>query len=181
MRTPMLLAGLVLLGATLSLAANDIKMDGMASKTPKAWVSEEPTNKMRFAQFSIPKAQGDGENGELIIFKGISGSAKANIDRWKGQFKAPKGKTLDDVAKLTEIKIGGSEASMLDVSGTYMYNPQPFNPKSKTEAREGYRMIAIHFEGPKEIYHIKLTGPAKTIDAAKKDFDAWLAGFKKAD
>ena len=40
-------------------------------------------------------------------------------------------------------------------------------------------MIAIHLEGPKDVYHIRLTGPAKTIEQHKKGFDAWIAGFKK--
>jgi hypothetical protein len=179
----LLLAGLFFLGlataATADEKTKDLTMDGMTSPMPKGWVSEEPSNKMRFAQFKIPKAKGDKEDGELLIFRGISGSAKDNIDRWKKQFRAPKGKTLDDVAKVSEIKIGGHDASLLDVTGTYLYNPQPFNPKSKTEERESYRMLAIHFEGPKNVYHIKLTGPAKTIDAVKKDFDAWIKGFKK--
>ena len=40
-------------------------------------------------------------------------------------------------------------------------------------------MIGIHFEGPKEVYHIKLTGPAKTIDHYKKGFEQWIKGFKE--
>ena len=83
------------------------------------------------------------------------------------------------MAKVSEIKIGGHEASLLDVNGTYLYNPAPRNPKSKLERRANYRMLAIHFEGPKDVYHIKLTGPAKTIESHKKEFDAWIKGFKK--
>ena len=41
-----------------------------------------------------------------------------------------------------------------------------------------YRMLAVHFEGKKEVYHIKLTGPAKTIDMYKKGFDEWVKAFK---
>jgi hypothetical protein len=134
---------------------------------------------MRFAQFKLPKAKDDKEDAELIIFKGLGGTANQNIDRWKKQFVAPKGKTIDDVSKVTDIKIGGSEAKLLDVEGTYMYNPAPFNPASKTVARPHYRMLAIHFDGPRDVYHIKLTGPAKTIEQYKKGFDSWLAGFKK--
>jgi hypothetical protein len=180
MRSALLLtAGLLLAALTASARAEDITLDGMKSPTPKAWKSETPSNRMRFAQFSIPKHKDDKEDGELIIFKGLGGTSKANLDRWKKQFKAPKGKTLDDIAKESEVKIGGDKASLLDITGTYLYNPQPFNPKSKTEERAGYRMLAIHFEGPKEVYHIKMTGPARTIEAAKKDFDAWIKGFKK--
>jgi hypothetical protein len=185
MRRILFLAGLALTTLAFTATADDapkggsIDIDGMSSKTPAGWVKETPSNRMRFAQFRLPKAKGDKEDAELIIFKGLGGSAKANIERWKKQFLPPEDKKIDDVAKVSDIKIGGHEASLLDVSGTYLYNPAPFNPKSKTERRPNYRMLAIHFEGPKDVYHIKLTGPAKTIERHKKEFDAWIKGFKK--
>jgi hypothetical protein len=39
-------------------------------------------------------------------------------------------------------------------------------------------MLAIYFDGPKDLYQIKLTGPAKTVEAYKKGFDEWLKNFK---
>jgi hypothetical protein len=185
MRQMMFLAGLVLTALASTAAADDkgkgtpVDLDGMVSKTPSSWVSETPSNRMRLAQFKLPKADGDKEDAELVIFKGITGSAKDNIARWKKQFIAPKGKTIDDVSKVSDIKIGGMDATMLDVHGTYLYNPAPFNPRSKTVPRSDYRMIAIQFDGPSTIYHIKLTGPAKTVEQNKKGFDEWIKGFKK--
>jgi len=76
------------------------------------------------------------------------------------------------------VKIGDSKGLYLDASGTYKHNPAPFDPKSKPELRENYRMLAIHFEGPKDIYHLKLTGPAKTVESYKKGFDEWFNGLK---
>src|SRR5262249_13152080 len=111
--------------------------------------------------------------------KGLGGGAKANVDRWQGQFRPPAGKKIDDVSKVTEIKIGGSDATVLDVSGTYLYNAQPFNTKSTPAPRPDYRMAAISLLGPTGIRQIKLTGPAKTIEQYKKGFDAWVKGFKK--
>lgn len=156
-----------------------ITLDGYSSTTPATWVKESPSNRMRFYQFKIPKAKNDTDDGELVIFKGITGSSKDNVQRWKSQFKAPKDKTIDDVSKVEEIKIGGIDATQLDIKGTYMFNPAPFNPKSKTEPRADYRMIAIQWDAPDNIYHIKITGPAKTVEENKKGFDAWIKGFKK--
>jgi hypothetical protein len=156
-----------------------VTLDGLRSRAPAGWKEEAPSNKMRFAQFRIPKAKDDNEDGELIIFKGLGGTAKANVDRWKKQFQAPAGKKIEDAAKVEEIKIAGRNATLLDVSGTYLYNPQPFNPRSKTERRPGYRMLAIHFDGPDNVYHIKFTAPAATVEAHKKAFDEWIKGFKK--
>jgi hypothetical protein len=175
----------ILMVAALAVAvagtawADDVDLDGMKSKTPTGWVEETPSNRMRFAQFKLPKAKGDTEDAELIIFKGLGGSVNNNIDRWKKQFVPPEGKTLDDVAKVEKVKIGGQEATQLTIEGTYLFNPAPFNPASKTVKRPNYKMIAIHFDGPKEVYHIKLTGPAKTIDEHAKAFDGWIKGFGK--
>ncbi len=156
-----------------------VSLDGLKSKTPASWKEEAPSNKMRFAQFRLPKVKGDVEDAELVIFKGLGGAPKANVERWKGQFRAPAGKKIDEVSKVSEMKIAGNDAVLLDVTGIYLYNPAPFNPRSKTVARPGYRMLAIHFEGPETIYHIKLTGPAKTIEHHKAGFDAWIKGLKK--
>jgi hypothetical protein len=172
----MILAGLV---SAEEKKGTTVDMDGMTSTTPASWVKEAPSNKMRFAQFKLPKVKDDKQDGELVIFKGLGGSADANIKRWKEQFVAPRGKSIDDVSKVSDIKIGGREAKLLDIEGTYMFNPQPFNPRSKATPHAGYRMLAIHFEGPKDVYHIKLTGPAKTIEHYKKGFDEWIKGYKK--
>src|SRR5581483_8876695 len=147
--------------------------------TPASWVKEAPTSRMRYAQFKIPAAKGDKDDGELVIFKGLGGSANDNIKRWKEQFIPPAGKSIDDVAKVTDVKIGGCDAKRLDVEGTYKFNPAPFNPKSKPVNKPGYRMIAIQLEGPKDVYHIRLTGPAKTVEANAKGFDEWIKGYKK--
>jgi hypothetical protein len=181
MRPPLFFAAVLLGVLAYRAGAADVNLDGFTSKTPKGWVEEEPSNKMRFAQFRLPRAKDDKdrEDAELIIFKGLGGSAEANVDRWKKQFVPPTGKKIEDVAKVEKIKIAGESADKLTVEGTYLHNPQPFNPKSKTERRADYKMIAIHFEGPKDIYHIKLTGPAKTVDQHARGLEEWLKGFKK--
>jgi hypothetical protein len=155
-----------------------VDLDGIKSTTPSDWKEEAPSNRMRFMQFRLPKKGDDREDAELVIFKGLGGGSKANIERWKKQFLPPKDKQIDDVAKVEEIKIGDRPATYLDIYGTYLFNPQPFNPRSKPEERPNYRMLAIYFDGPKDVYQIKLTGPAKTVEAYKKGFDEWVKNFK---
>jgi hypothetical protein len=155
-----------------------VDFDGLKSRAPASWKEEKPTNKMRFMQFVIPRSKGDKEDGELVIFKGLGGSGKQNVERWKQQFVAPEGKKIDDVATVKETKMAGGNALYLDIYGTYLFNPAPFNPASKAEKRPNYRMLAIHYEGPKDVYHIKLVGPAKTVEEQKKAFDDWLNSFK---
>jgi hypothetical protein len=155
-----------------------IEIDNLKNAAPASWKEEAPTNRMRYMQFRLPKVGDDKFDAELVIFKGLGGSADANIARWKATFTPPEGKKIDDVAKVEKVKVGGSEGVYLDVSGICAVNPAPFDPKSKPEHREGYRMLAIHFEAPKDIYHFKLTGPAKTVESYKKGFDDWFNGLK---
>ncbi len=155
-----------------------VDLDGLKSTTPGDWKEEAPSNRMRLTQFRLPK-KGDGKDAaELVIFKGLGGGGKANVERWKKQFEAPEGKNIDDVSEVKEIKIGDRPAVYLDVRGTYLFTLQPFNPRSKKEKRPDYRMLAIYFDGPKEIYQIKLTGSAKTVEAYKRGFEEWVKNFK---
>jgi hypothetical protein len=155
-----------------------VDFDGLKSATPAAWKEESPASKMRYKQFRLPKVDDDKADGELLIFRGLGGSAKENVQRWKEQFVPPEGKKIDDVAKVTELKISGAAATYLDVAGAYLFKARPFDANEKAEKRPDYRMLAVHFEGPKNIYHIKLVGPAKTIEHYKKGFDDWLKAFK---
>lgn len=155
-----------------------VDLDGLKATTPGAWKEEAPSNRMRMTQFRLPKKGDDKEDGELVIFKGLGGGSKANVERWKKQFVPPKDKKIEDVAEVKEIKIGDRPAVYLDVQGTYLFNPQPFNPRSKPEEKPNYRMLAIYFDGSENPYQIKLTGPAKTVEAYKKGFDEWMKNFK---
>lgn len=157
----------------------EIELDGMKSFVPGSWKSEKPDNRLRYLQFKLPKAKDDKEDAVLIVSKGIGGSPEANIKRWKEQMIPPEGKTLDDICKVTDVKIGDVKAPFLDASGTYKDNPQPFNPASKTVNRAGYRLLAIHYEGKDDVYQFKLYGPADTVAAHKEGFESWIKGYKK--
>ena len=154
----------------------EVDLDGLKATTPAEWKKEEPDEKLRqfrWMQFRVPKAKDDKDDAELTIFKGSNiGGADANIARWKGAFKPPADKTIDDVSKVEEIKIGGLKAAYLDISGTYTA------PFSKTGPQPDYRMLAVYFDGKDNTYTFKLVGPAATVEAAKKGFDDWLKAFK---
>jgi hypothetical protein len=83
------------------------------------------------------------------------------------------------VTKVQEIKIGGHDATYVEIQGTYLMKTRPFDPSDKGEKRPDYHLVAIQFEGPKDVYHIRFVGPAKTVEVYKKGFDEWLKGFKK--
>lgn len=152
-----------------------VKLGDLRSTTPGSWKKETPEGSFRAYQFRLPRAEGDDADAQLVVFRNIGGSAKQNVERWKEQFTPPKGKTIEDVAKVTELKVGGLPASYLDIEGTFL-DGRPGSPV-KTP-RPGYRMLAVQIEGPESPHHIKLTGPAATVEKHKKEFDDWLKSFK---
>src|SRR5258708_9892056 len=171
--------------AVAGLAAADDKdkgtvvtLDGLTWRTPAEWKEEKPVGSLRFKQFALPKAKDDKQDAELIIFQGISGAAKDNIERWKKQFEPPKDKKIDDVAKVEEFKVGEVKVMYLDVEGTYLFKFPPNDPNAKVEPRPDYRMLALQFDTPKDVFHIKLIGPAKTVEQYKKGFDDWIKALK---
>jgi hypothetical protein len=152
-------------------------IDGLSSKAPAEWKHEKPDNELRYKQFRLTKLKDDKEDAEVVIFK-LGGSVQANIKRWKEMFIPPEGKKIDDVAKVTEMKIGGLDAHYLDVHGTYKAKDRPFDPKSKEVRKASYRMIAVQIEGKMDPYQIRFVGPAGTVEHYKQGFDEWLKGFK---
>lgn len=159
-------------------AGTIVELDNLRSRTPATWKEEAPKNRMRLVQFMLPKAEGDEYNAEIVIFKGIGGSAKENIDRWKAMFIPPEGKSIADVSSVSTMKVVDAEITYLDVRGTYKFKDQPFNPNAKEEKRPDFRMIGVVFETKQTPYHIRLVGPAKTVEQYKKGFDDWLKAFK---
>ncbi len=151
----------------------EVDLDGLKATTPADWKKTEPSNQFRWMQFSIPKAKGDSDDAELAVSKGLGGGADANVARWKMAFKPPSGKSIDDVAKVSDMTIGGIKGTYLDISGTYTV---PF--ATKPDVRPDYRMLAVYYEGKDNPYTFKLVGPAATVEAAKKGFDDWLKAFK---
>ncbi len=151
-----------LLGAVSGLAAEEVKLGPLKAEAPKEWKISKPTSQMRVFQCTWPKAEG-AEVAQMIVYyfgKAGAGGVKANLARWKMQM-AP----LDGEAKTTSMKIAGTEASYLDVNGTFM---------GKSNARL-LGVIVPTSNGP---YYIKVTGPAKTIAKHKEAFDKWLKALK---
>src|SRR4051794_21702547 len=80
-----------------------VELGGLTSKTPADWKMQEPSNKFRLYQMAVPKADGDKENAELIVFffgAGGGGGTDENLRRWKGMFIPPEGKSIDEVSKV---------------------------------------------------------------------------------
>jgi hypothetical protein len=174
---------LVALCAALLLAAcgvaGEVEIAGMKSKTPDSWKEERTTSEMRLAQFKVPKADGDSEDAELIIFyfKGGSGSAEQNMARQLAKFKPAEGKEKVE-AKVDKIKVGKIEAPIQDITGTYLKKDRPFDPAAKAVEKTNFRQLYVPLVTDNGDYYPTLVGPAKTIEKHKKDFEEFLKNFK---
>jgi hypothetical protein len=168
---------IVPLAATLA-AGTPVTIDGLTSTAPEAWKETPTTSKMRWKQFTIPRAPGDQFDGELVIFffgPGQGGDADANITRWKGMFTPPEGKKMEDVSKVDTITVGEVKATLLDVRGTYTPSQMMGPPQ---DPRPNHRMIGVVFASPQGPYFMRFVGPERTIERHKAGFDKWLRGFK---
>jgi hypothetical protein len=143
---------------------------------PAEWTSEKPTSSMRQAQYRLPKADADPEDGELLVFyfQGGGGGVQMNIDRWIGMFNKADGSTADNnSAKTTKKVVNGIPVTIVDVSGTYMAGSGAMMGGQPT-AKPNFRMLAAvaeHGSGP---WFFKLTGPAKTIARWEGSFTKFL-------
>jgi hypothetical protein len=159
-------------------AGTVVELDGLQSRTPADW-KEVPTNQQfRYKVFRLPGEKPDLE-AELVIFyfgEGGGGGVDENIKRWKNMFQPPEGKTIDEVTKVTEFRVGEVPVVYVDIRGTYLFRPFPAAPKA--EPRKDHRMISVIFRSPKGPYFIRLVGPEVTVTKHQKGFDEWLKGFK---
>jgi hypothetical protein len=178
----------LLLGMALVVAADDqgttVTLGGLSSQTPAEWKARPPATPTQVKVFTLPKAEGDAADATLTIFffgQGQGGDAKANIARWKGMFKAPAGKNIDDVAKEDTFSAGGAppggaKVTRIDLAGTYLHKARPIDPTA--EERPNHRLIGVVFETKDGTYYMRLVGPEKTVARHAKGFEEWLKNFK---
>src|SRR5438094_7421806 len=95
---------------------------GLTFTAPAAWHARPAASAMRVAEFVVPKAAGDPEDAELIVyFFGITvGSVDSNVDRWIGQMQQPDGSSSKDKARREAQTINGLKVTTVDLSGTYV-------------------------------------------------------------
>jgi hypothetical protein len=151
---------------------------GLAYTAPADWRSRPAASSMRIAEFVIPRAQGDAEDGELVIyyFGTGAGTIDANIDRWIGQIQQPDGSPTKDKARRTTQTVNGLPVTMVDASGTYVAETRP--GATERYNKPGFRLRAAVVETARGPYYIKMTGPAATIGTAEGAFAAFIGSFR---
>lgn len=141
--------------------------DDIAWEAPKAWQSVPNANTMRKATYKIPKAPGDPEDAELTV-SAAAGGVDANVKRWAGQF----GNTEPKIEPRTP---NGLKVTVVEIKGTYASGGMMGGPSTP---KEKYMLLGAVVDGADRQHFFKMTGPEKTVTAAKKDFDAFVSSFR---
>ena len=163
-----------LIGIVL-LASTALQSGTLTFTKPQAWTDRPAASSMRVAEFVVPKAAGDGEDGELIVyyFGGGGGNVQANIDRWIGQFKPDPGAKTHETESIT---VNGLKITMVAVQGTYIAEVRPGS--TERHNKPNFSMRAAVIETSNGPYFIKLTGPTATVQQARPVFDQFLESLR---
>ena len=169
---------LVLVGLFAGSLAFSAHTAGLTYAAPADWKAVATSSSMRVAQFALPRATGDSQDAELVVyyFGGSGGTIDANIERWVGQMQQPDGKPSSAVMKRQSRTVNGLKVTLVDVTGTYVAEMTPGSPQRHNSPNFHLRAAVIETSnGP---YFIKLTGPAKTWRPSEKAFEAFLGSVK---
>ncbi|HEV8201019.1 MAG TPA: hypothetical protein VGS03_13445 [Candidatus Polarisedimenticolia bacterium] len=151
---------------------------GLAWKAPASWKATTPTNQMRKAQYALPAAAGDPPEGECVVFyfgPGQGGDVQANVERWRNMFTGADGGP--GPSKVGELKVGGRTVTRVEASGTY--TPTAMGAGSEPPpAKPGWMMLGAVVPGPEANWFFRCTGPKKTIEAERANFDALLTSIR---
>ena len=144
---------------------------GLSWKAPSSWTLA-PARPMRAATYTIAAAKGDPEAAELGVFyfgKGQGGSVEDNVKRWSGQFEGGK------PAATKQQKVGSLEVTRVAIEGTYVTSSGgPMMGSGPQIKKPSWALLGAIVAGPEGPLFFKLTGPKKTVDAARAAFDGVL-------
>ncbi|EYF05314.1 hypothetical protein [Chondromyces apiculatus] len=131
---------------------------------PSGWETAPNPSPMRKATYKIKKAEGDPEDAELSVSQ-AGGSVEQNVQRWVGQFEQKPG----EEKRTTTRKVGDISVTVVEVGGTFKSGMPGMGP---TEPKTNWALLGAIAETPGGVtWFFKLTGPAKTVTAARADFD----------
>lgn len=147
-------------------------------KAPAAWKSTPPRNAMRQAQYALPPAAGDPAEGECVVFyfgKGQGGDAKANVDRWRAMFTTRDGGPAP--YKVGEMTVAGRVITRMESTGTFQPSAMTFGA-APAAPKPDWMMLGAIVPGGDANWFFRCTGPKKTLEAERANFDALLASIR---
>jgi hypothetical protein len=146
--------------ATTTLPSSAASAESSLSwKVPAKWQTVPNASSMRLATYKI------GTDAEMAVSQ-AGGAIDANVDRWIGQF----GPDAKKNSKVTTKKVSGLDVTIVEVEGT-------FGGGMGGSAKEGWALLGAIVATPGMPHFFKLTGPAKTVKAARPELDELVASL----
>jgi hypothetical protein len=136
---------------------------------PAAWEDVKHPSPMRKATYKVTKVEGDPEDAEMSVTQ-VGGSVDDNIKRWEGQFEE------GAAPKTSEQQVGGVKVTVVELSGTFK-SGGPMMGGSSEPKKDWMMLSAIAHTEPAHFF--KMTGPKKTVESARSDFDALVDSIAK--
>ncbi len=141
----------------------------LAWKVPSRWQVVPNPSTMRLATYRIPHAPGDSEDPEMAVSQ-AGGAIDANVDRWIGQF----GPEAKSTAKRTTKKVSGMDVTIVEIEGTYSGG---MSMKADRGSLDGWALLGAIVATPGMPHFFKMTGPAKSVRAARAELDELVASL----
>jgi hypothetical protein len=149
----------------LGSAAADAPETPLTWKVPKRWIKVPSPSSMRLATYRVPP------DAEMSVTQ-AGGTVDANAERWIGQFDeaARKG------ARRTTRKVHGLDVTIVEVSGQYS------GGMSADAGGAGFALVGVIVGTPQGAmpHFFKLTGPAKSVAAARGEVDELVGSLEIA-
>jgi len=150
-------------------------------EAPPDWQSQAPRSSMRKAEYTLPRVEGDGSDGELVMFdqRTLSGggSVDDNLARWRGMMTTPDGKPVSaDQAVREDFEGDGVKVAMIDVPGRYTPSQMPGAPAAA--AVDNGRMLAAVVDVKGFQVYIRAVGPDATMVKHREAFKTFLGSFR---
>lgn len=145
---------------------------GVAWTRPARW-SEGAGSSMRLATYTVPAASGDARGAECAVFyfgPGQGGTIEDNLERWAGEFES------GTKPERSTRAVGGLKVSRLRMTGTYRSHGGSMG-EQPTGTTPHQALLGAIVEGSAGEVFFKLTGPAKTVEAAAAEFDQMLGSL----
>jgi hypothetical protein len=141
---------------------------------PASWTWTKPTMAFRTLQYQVCDAAAGtpADCADLIVSafkKGDGGSVEANIDRWKNQFQGADGASASPVK--SQRTVAGAAVTRVDLKGAW-------KGMGMNEARAASAQLAAAIELPQETIYIRLVGPERVVESARRNFEAMIDGLR---
>lgn len=136
-------------------------------EVPLGW-KEIAATRMRAANFKIERDA--ALECTLTALPGMAGGVVANINRWRKQMGL-EAMAQHDIVGLPKHELLGRDALFVDLRGTFS--------GMGGAKRDGYRMLGLILERPGQTVFLKMTGPARSVEAERAHFLELAASFKE--